>query len=137
MVLEVGGHRVPAHKGRQGYGVGAKALKRLDGVLLSGVANVAALGIQNHRYLRRGTADVANQLLKLVFGTVGGKVRNLGFEGQRQVGRGVHDGGTKVVDMPSIARRISLEVVGEFSGIRVQPHAQQRAVLALGLMQLV
>jgi hypothetical protein len=35
------------------------ALEGLAGVLLGGGADVAALGVQDHRHLRRGAADVA------------------------------------------------------------------------------
>jgi hypothetical protein len=78
-------------------------------------------------------AQVLHQLFELVFGAVRGEIGDLRLEGDRQVGRGIDDGGAKVVDLAGIA----LQPGGEPGGFGVEAHAQQRAVAALGGAQLV
>ena len=114
-VLEVRRHRVPAHEGREGDRVGAVALKSFDGVLLGGAADVAALGVQDDGHLRRHAAHVFHQALELAFGAVRGKVGNLRLEGDHQVGRGIHDGGAKIVNLVGVA----FEFAGKLGGVRV------------------
>ena len=96
------------------------ALKRLNRILLGRAAYVAALGVQNDGHLRCHAAHVFHQPLKLAFGTVRGKVGNLGFEGHHQVGRGVHDRGAKIVNLVGVAFEFSRKL----GGLRVQPDAQ-------------
>ena len=67
-----------------------------------------------------------HQALQLAFGAVGGEVGNLRFEGDHQIGHAVDDGGAKVVNLVGV----TLELAGEFGGLRVQAHAQHGMVLA-------
>jgi hypothetical protein len=62
-VLQIRLHRVKAHERRKRDGVRAVALKRLFGVLLGSGANVAALGVQDDRHVRRVGAQVLHQAL--------------------------------------------------------------------------
>ena len=133
VVLQIGRHRVPAHEGRQGHGVGAVALKSFFGVLLGRAANVTALGVQNDRHMRGHAANMFHQAFELAFGAVRGKVSDLRLEAADQVGCGVHDGGAKVVDLVGIA----FVAVRKFGGFGVQAHAKHGAVLALGGAQHV
>jgi hypothetical protein len=50
VVAQVGLDRVEAHEGRQRHRVGLVALEGLARVLLGGAADVAALGVQDHRH---------------------------------------------------------------------------------------
>ena len=62
-----------------------------------------------------------------------GKVGDLRFVGQDQIGRGVHHGGTEVEDASGVAP----PTIGKLGGFGVQADAQKGAVLALGKAQLV
>ena len=133
VALQIGLHRIETHVGRERDGVGAKALKGLDGVLLGGRADVAALGVQDDRHMGCHAAHVGHQTLQLLFGAVRGEVGDLGFEGHGQVGRGVDDGGAKVEDLAGVA----LPMARKFGGFWVQAHAEQGGVLALGALEHV
>ena len=61
-VLQVGLHRIEAHEGRQRDGVRAVALEGLARVLFGGRADVAALGVQDHRHVREARACAASGL---------------------------------------------------------------------------
>jgi hypothetical protein len=123
VVGQVGLDRVEAHEGRQRDRVGAVALEGLARVLLGGAADVAALGVQDHRHRRRHAADVLHQPLELVFGAVRGEVGDLRLEGAHQV-----------VPWRRRWRRRSRrcgwrrpcprERAGKLRGLRVQPDAQ-------------
>ena len=115
VVGQVGLHGVITHEGREGDGVGPVALKGFDGVLGGGGADVAAFGIQNHRHVGRGAAHVLHELFQLVFGAVGVEIGDLGFEGDDQIGCGVHNGGAKVVDFAGFAFNMG----GEFGRLGV------------------
>ena len=60
-----------------------------------------------------------------------GKVGDLGFECNRQIGSSVHDGGTKIVDFVGVA----VNVFRETRGLWVQAYTQQTGVLLLGCAQ--
>ena len=83
--------------------------------------------------MRGHTAHVFHQPFELAFSAVRGKVGDLGFETADQVGRGVHDAGTKVINLVGIA----FVAIRELGGLRVQAHAKHGAVLALGVAQHV
>jgi hypothetical protein len=115
-----------------------------DKMFTSGTLRMQSLGehrcrrradepVQNHRHPRSHSADVRDQALELVFGTVGGEISNLRLEGQHLVGSGIHDGGAKVKD----ALRVAAPVQREFGGIGVQTHAQKRLVQVLRIAQLL
>ena len=125
--------RIKTHIGRQSDSIGTVAHKRFGRVLLGGVADVAALGVQNHRHPRSRLAYVRDQALELVFGAVGGEVGNLGLEGQHLVGGGVDDGCAEVKN----ALRVAAPMQREFGGIRIQAHAQERLVEVLRVAQLL
>ena len=127
VVLQIRRDRVKAHKGRQRDRVGAVALEGFNRVLGGGAADVAALGVQNHRHLRRGAAHVGDQALQLVFGAVGGEIGDLRLEGADQISRRIDDGGAKIVDFAGIA----VQLAGKFGRFRVQADAQHGVVLAL------
>ena len=103
MALEVGGEAVCAHEGREGDGVAAVALEGFDGVLFGGAADVATFAVQDDGHMGRGAADVLHQALKLLFGAGGGKVGDLRFVGECQVGSGINDCRAKVVDFARVA----------------------------------
>ena len=124
-VLQVGQHGVEAHEGREGDAVGLVTLKGFFGVLLGGGADVATLGIQNHRHLRGHAAHVGHQLFELVFGAVGRKIGDLRLERLGNVGGGIDNGRAEIEDFAGIA----LPGSGEAAGFGVQPHAQQGVVL--------
>jgi hypothetical protein len=65
VVAQVGLDRVEAHERRQRHRVGAVALEGLARVLLGGAADVAALGVEDHRHVGRDAADVRDQALEL------------------------------------------------------------------------
>ena len=132
-IAQVGFDRIKTHVRRQGDRVSTVAHKRFSRILLSGVADVAALGVQDHRHARSCLADVGDQALELVLRAVGGEIGNLGLEGQHLVGGGVDDGSAKVKD----ALRVAAPMQGEFGGIRVQTHAQERLVALLRIAQLL
>jgi hypothetical protein len=71
---------------------------------------------------------VRHQALELVFGAVRRKVGNLGFETAHQIGCGIDNACAKVIDLAGIP----LESRRKLGGFRVQAHAQQGVVLALG-----
>ncbi len=73
------------------------------------------------------SAHVLHQLFELVFGTVGGKVGDLGLEAVDQIMGGIDDGCTEVVDLG----RIALHGTGKAAGFGVQTHAQH-GVIARG-----
>jgi hypothetical protein len=76
---------------------------------------------------------VRDQTLQLIFGAMGREIRDLGFEGHGQIGRGVDDGGAKVEDLAGVA----LPMARKFGGFWVQAHAEQGGVLALGALEHV
>ena len=133
MVFQVGLHRIEAHEGRERDRIGPIALEGFNGVLLRGAADVTSLGVQDHGHLRGGAAHVRHEPLQLLFSAVRSEVRNLRLEGDGGVGRGLDDGSAEVVDAGGVA----LEVSGETGGVRVQAHAQQGTVHALGVAQHV
>ena len=133
VALQIGLHRIETHVGRERDGIGAKALKGFDGVLLGGRTDIATLGVQDDRHMGCHAAHVGHQTLQLLFGAVRGEVGDLGLEGHGQVGRGVDDGGAKVEDLAGVA----LPVAREFGGFRVKAHAQEGRVLALGALEHV
>ena len=133
MVLQIWRYRVEAHKGRQRNRVRPIALKRFNGILLGRAANVAALGVQNNRHIRRGAAHVRHQALQLVLSAVRGKVGDLRLEGDDQVGHAVNNCGAKIVDFAGVA----LEFGGKARWLRVQPDAQHGLVFLLGSTQHV
>ena len=63
MAFQIRLNRIKAHEWRQSDGIRTVTLKSFNGVLLSGAADVAALGIQNHWHRRSDLANVRNQLL--------------------------------------------------------------------------
>ena len=83
--------RIAAHVGRQRDRIGLIALEGLARVVLGSRADVAALGIQDHRDLRMRATDVLDQALELRLGARRREVRDLRLEGADQVGGGVHD----------------------------------------------
>ena len=129
----VGLDRVQAHERRQRDGVGAVAHKGLAGVLLGSGADVAALGVQDHRHAGGDVTDVGHQPFELVFGALGREVGDLRLEGTGHIGRGVDDGRAEVED----ARRIAAPLQRKPGWLGVEPHAQHRAVAGLRLQQLI
>ena len=127
-VRQVGLHRIKTHEGRERDRIGPIALKGLDGVLLGGAANVAALGVQNDRHRRGIGPHVVHQALQLRLSAVSGEVGNLGFEGDHQISGGVNDAGAKVKNMI----RPTAPSPGQLGRVWIQPHAQQRLVGPLG-----
>jgi hypothetical protein len=69
-----------------------EALEGLDGVLLGGAADVAALGVEDDRDAGMLFVDVGDQRFELVFGAAGGEVGDLRLEAADQVGGGIDDG---------------------------------------------
>ena len=118
--LQIRRDRVKPHEGRQRNGIGTVALKRLNGILLSGAADVAALGIQNDGHLGRDTAHVLHQALKLAFSPVRREVGDLWLERDDQIRRGVHNGRTEVINLVGVA----LESTRKPGGFGVEPDAQ-------------
>ena len=100
------------------------ALECFDGVALGGVADVAALGIQNHRHVRVGAMDVVDRALELVFRFVRRVVRELRLVGAHEVRRGVDD---RLVELED--RRGSAAIDARHAlDLRVEPHADERVV---------
>ena len=77
--------RIAAEVGIHRDRVRAVALEGLDGVALGGVADVAALGVEDHRHAGVGAVDVLDGALELVLRLVGGVVRELRLVGADQV----------------------------------------------------
>ena len=121
VVFQIRLHRVKAHEGRERDRVGAIALKGFDGILLGGGANVAALGIQNNRHMRRIAAHVCHELFQLLFSAVRSEVSNLGLERNGQIGCGIDNLRAKIIDLAGIA----LHACRKFAGFRVKADAQQ------------
>jgi hypothetical protein len=82
--------------------------------------------------LGRDLAQVPYQVLQLVFCAVGRKIGDLGFEGNYQVGAGFGNRSAKRKNLAGVTPPVEWKL----GGIGVQPHAQQRPVLALGAAQL-
>ena len=74
-----------------------------------------------------------HQSLQLRLGPVGRKVGDLRFEGDHQVGSGIHNGCTEIEDPAGVTPHR----VRKLRRFGVQPHTQKGAVLALGGAQLV
>ncbi len=110
-VAQVGLDRVEAHEGRQRHRVGLVALEGLARVLLGGGADVAALGVQDHRHAGCDAVDVLDQPLELVFGALRGEVGDLRLEGADQVLGRIDDGGAEIED----ARGVAAPVAGELA----------------------
>ena len=107
--------RVPTHKGRERHRVSIKAVKRLARVLLGGAADVAPLGVQNHRNAGRHATNMRDQALQLRLGPLRREVGDLRFECNDEVCSGVHDCRAKVKD----ARGVGHHALREAAGLRV------------------
>ena len=95
------------------------------------MADVAALGIEDHGHTRMGLVDVLDGALELVLGLVGGVVRELRLVGAHEVRGGVHDGLVELEDR----RRLGGDVRREALDFRVEPDAHQRVALVPGALE--
>ena len=111
-----------AHVGIQRHRIGAEALERLAGVLLRGAADVAALGVQDHRHIRVFRIDMRNQALQCSFAmVVRGEIRNLRFERTGVLRGGIDNVATKREKRVVVIHK----AIREFGRIRVKAHADQ------------
>ena len=133
LVFEVRLDRIKAHERREGDRISPIALEGLHRVLGRRAADVAALGVQNHRHPRRHLAHVGHQPLELTLGAVRGKVGNLRFEGDHQIGCGLHNGSAKIKNAAGIAAQRAREA----GRLWVQSHAHHGLVAALSCAQPV
>ncbi len=107
---EKGQHRVLAHVGIDGDGVGAVALEGLARVGLGGIADVAALRVEDHQRGGRALADVADARGELVLSAQRAVERDL-----RLVGGG--DIGCRIDDAPVEGEqrlRVGAQIRGQF-----------------------
>ena len=102
-------------------------------VLFGGGADVATLGVQDHRHAGRVGMDEVDQPLELVLGALGGEIGDLRLEGAHQVVRGFDDGRAEVED----ARRIVAPGRRKSRRFGVQAHAQHRRMARLHRRQLL
>ncbi len=91
-VGQVGINRIATQVRIDGDGVGMETLESFDRVLLGGAADVATLGVENHRRRRMSGMNVSNQCFELIFGAVGGEVGNLWLEAADEICRRVDNG---------------------------------------------
>ncbi len=92
--------------------------------MLRGAADVAALGVEDHRHAGVSGVDVRDQAFQRVFRTESGEVRDLRLEAAGQVGGGVDDGGAELEDGVGVAAQMG----GEFCRLGVEADADQGAV---------
>ena len=122
---------IGAEVGVYGDGIRAVALEGLDRIALGGAADVAALGIENHRHRRVGAVHVFDGALELVLGLVGGVVRDLRLVGTHEVVRGVDD---RLVELED-RRGLGGDVPREALDLRIKTDAHERIVRGPGLLQ--
>jgi hypothetical protein len=127
VVAQVWFDRIEAHVRRQRHRVGLVAHEDLARVLLGGGANVAALGVEDHRHVRRDAAHVRHQPLQLVLGTVRGEVRDLRLEGAHQVLRRIDDACAEVEQ----ALRVATPGQWQLRRLGVEADTQQRLAAPL------
>jgi hypothetical protein len=120
--------RIETHVGIHRQRVGAVALEGLARVLLGGGADVAALGVEDHRDAGVLLVDVADQRFELVLGAVRREVGDLRLEGAGEVGRGVGDRLAEFEDGVAAA----LQMGGEFRRVGVEADAEQGIVARPG-----
>ena len=111
-----------AHVRVQGDRIGLKALEGLARVLLGGRADVAALGVENHRDAGMPLVNVGDQRLQFILGAVRREVRDLRLEGAHQIRGGIDDRAAEGEDRVGACAHCSRQPCG----IGVEPHAQQR-----------
>jgi len=114
-------HGILAHVGIDRDRVGIVTLERLAGVRLGGIADVAALGVQDDQ--RRGSAladvaDAGGELGLLAQRAVEG---DLGFVGGAQVAGRIDDAAIEGEQRLIVAA----QVVGKVSEVRIEAHADQ------------
>ena len=128
VVAQVGLDRIEAEQRRQRHRVGPVAHEDLARVLLGGRADVAALGVEDHRHVGRDVVDVGDQALELRFGAVRREVGDLRLEGETRSWVAIDDRGAEVED----ARRVAAPRAGKARRLGVEADAEQRSVGALG-----
>jgi hypothetical protein len=104
--------------------IGAIAAEGFDGVFLGGGADVAAFGVEDHRYGGVGIMRVLDQPQQRVFRAERCEVRDLRLEAAHQVGSGVDDGAVE------FEQRIGpqLQMGRKLFQLRIPADAQQAVV---------
>ena len=120
-IRKKGVDRVLAHVGRKRDRVRVVAFERLARIVLGRGADVAALGVEDHRHLRMLAVDVRDQLLELVFCARGGKVGDLRLERTGEFGRRIDDVAAESKDGVAGAAQLGRKALG----VRIEADAQQ------------
>ena len=130
--VEEGLHRIAAEIGVDRHRVGAVTIESLDDVVLRRAADVAALGVEDHRHAGMIRVDMLDQSRQRVFGAERGEVGDLRLEGANQIGGGVDDGATEfehgigvVAQRRREFRRFGVEADAD-EGIGIGPALAQR-----------
>jgi len=97
-VREEGLDRVVSHKGRERHGVRAVTFEDFARVVLCRGTDIAAFGVQDHRYAREGRFDVRDQFRELFFCSAAREVSNLRLESTGEIRGGIDDRATERVD---------------------------------------
>ena len=115
---------VCAHIGIHGHGIRAVTVEGLAGVHFCGRPDIAALGVENHRYARIRVVNVGNGQFKIVFAPGGGVVGDLWFVSTHQICRAVYNGAIKIKKRSVVAAKAIRNLVQ----VGIEAHAKQRIV---------
>jgi len=110
-------HRILAHVGVHGDGIGAVALEGFARIGLGGIADVAALAVENHQGGRRPFADVADACREFLLRAERAVERDLRLVSGGEIGGRVHDAAIELIDAHGGGP--FLEVLRQLRGIRI------------------